>query len=128
MYDNHYLNANIHIPNARNFSVKIEVNGMTGMGYISGLTHFLPKIKIFRPRSSALICAENNERTKKPYRQLEFGERHEGDFILRVQQENVISQNEQLPRYVIDFENAETVLTLVIIRLNVSKCQEKKIK
>lgn len=122
VYENHYLNANIRIPNAKNFSVEMAMNGVMGAGYISGLTHFLPKIKIFRPRSSALICTENNERIGKPYRQLEFGKRHEGDFILRIQQENVISQNEQLPRYVIDFENAETVLTLVIIRLNVSKC------
>lgn len=95
------------------------MHGMPGIGNV-GLHGWL-RIKLFRPRSSALICTVDKEQSKSKYRQIVFGTRRPGDFILRASKENVISNNAELPRYSVEFEDDGFVLTSVIIKLNVNE-------
>lgn len=91
-----------------------------GIGNIQGLERWLG-IKVFRPRSSAVICAVNEKQPKSLYRTIEFGQRMPGDFILRAKKEHFVSKNNELPRYLIEFNDDGLVLTSVLIKLNVNK-------
>lgn len=113
-----YLNANIHIPNATKFHVDVKLNGMMGIGY-TGMERLL-RVKIFRPRSCALICAINKNKSHTKYRDLVFGKRNDDDAILYARRESFASSNSELPRYNIVFEDNSVMLTSVTIRLNVS--------
>lgn len=118
IYDNHYLNAEMSIPNARNFRVDIELSGAPGIDYV-GMLPFL-RLKIFRPRCLALICAIDKMAPLSPYREWNFGKRTDGDIILFSQRNDFSSANDQLPRHKIEFEDKNATLTSVSIRLNVS--------
>lgn len=117
IHDNHYLNAEIHIPNATKFKVDVALNGLPGIGSV-GFSGLL-KLNIFRPRSSALICAIDKGAPLSDYRELNFGERKDGDFILFSRKNSFSSTNNQLPRYTIEFEDENAILTSVSIKLNV---------
>lgn len=117
--DNHYLNARMDITNASNFKVDISVSGAPGMGQVY-VSRFL-KVKLFRPRSSALICRKSNYKTPTPYREIVFGERKDGDFIVYAERKNISATENHLPRHKIEFRDNNVVLTAATIRLNVSK-------
>lgn len=111
----------MHITNATGFWVNITIGGTPGIGNIPGLERWLG-IKVFRPRSSSIICAVNENQPKSMYRTIEFGQRLPGDFVLRAQKEHVaVSENTQLPRYLIEFNDEGLILTSVLIKLNVSE-------
>lgn len=116
--DTKYLNAEIHIPNATKFNVDIELHGMLAMGY-TGMERWL-RLKIFRPRSFALICALNKRKSHTQYRELVFGQRNDNDTILYARIESFASSNSELPRHRIEFEDNSAILTSVTIKLNVS--------
>lgn len=118
IHDTRHLNAEIHIPNATKFEVDIQLSGMMGTGY-TGMGRLL-RLKEFRPRSCALICAINKKKSHTKYRELVFGKRKDGDAILYVQAERFASSNSELPRYNIKFQDKSAILTSVSIRLNVS--------
>lgn len=113
------MNARIDILNSTNFWVNVTVRGTPGVGHISAFD-YNSDIKMFRPRSSALICLMNAERPRSQYRRIEFGTRRPGDFLVRASKQSVISQSSQLPRYLIEFIDEGVILTSVIIKLNVS--------
>lgn len=117
IHDNHYLNAEIHIPNATKFKVDVALDGLPGIG-LPGFGGLL-KLNIFRPRSSALICAIDKVAPLSDYRELHFGERKNGDFILFSRRNTFSSINNQLPRHTIEFEDKNAILTSVSIKLNV---------
>lgn len=111
----------MHIKNATNFWVNVTIGGTMGIGNIQGLERWLG-IKVFRPRSSSVICAVNKNHPKSLHRTIEFGQRAPGDFLLRAKKEHVIgSNNTELPRYLIEFKDDGLVLTSVLIKLNVSQ-------
>lgn len=97
------------------------MGGIMGMGHIQGLNRWLGNNEVFRPRSSALICAVDKRPPKSLYRTIEFGQRMPGDFIFRAHTVHFVSQNAQLPRFLIEFKDDGFVLTSVLIKLNVSK-------
>lgn len=78
------------------------------------------RVKIFRPRSCALICAINKKKPQTKYQELMFGERNDGDAILYAHTESFISSNKELPRHNVEFEDNDAILTAASIRLNVS--------
>lgn len=92
--------------------------GSPGLGYV-GMARFL-HIKLFRPRSCALICVNNKMRPKTTYRLFEFGKRQTGDFLLHLRKEYITSADERLPRHLIEYKNLNVTLTSVSIRVNVS--------
>lgn len=118
IHDNHYLNAQMHIQNATNFEVGISINGMSGIGDV-GMSRFL-RLNIFRPRSSALICAVSEQKPQTRYQHLVFGERKHGDFIVHASKNSFNGTESHLPRHQIEFQDNNVVLTSVSIRLNVS--------
>lgn len=96
------------------------MGGTLEIGNIQGLERLLG-IKVFRPRSSSVICVNENQ-PKSLYRTIEFGQRMRGDFILRTKKVHVVvSPNTELPRYLIEFKDDGLVLTSVLIKLNVSQ-------
>lgn len=99
--------------------VDVSVSGTPGLGYV-GMDRFL-RLKIFRPRSSALICRKSNYKTHAPYREIVFGERKDGDFIVHAKRKSISATETHLPRHKIEFRDNNVVLTAVSIRLNVSK-------
>lgn len=109
----------MYVTNASNLKVDVSVSGMPGLGYV-GMDRFL-KLKIFRPRSSALICRKSNSKTHSPHREIVFGERKDGDFIVYAEWNNISATENHLPRHKIEFRDNNVVLTAVSIRLNVSK-------
>lgn len=109
----------MYITNATNLKVDVSVSGMPGLGY-SGVSRFV-KLKMFRPRSSALICRKSNHKTHSPYREFVFGERKDGDFIVYAERKNISATETHLPRHKIEFRDNNVVLTAASIRLNVSK-------
>lgn len=118
IYDNHYLNAKMYINDATNFKVDMSMIGVPSLGYI-GMERFL-RLTIFRPRSSALICAKNMNKIKTPFRDVIFGKRKHGDFMLYAKLSNFNATKTHLPRHEIEFHDNNAVLTSVRIRLNVS--------
>lgn len=116
--DDHHLSAEIHIPNATIFEVDVELRGMLGMGYMTSSPYF--KFRIFRSRSSALICAFEKTPSKSLYQELNFGERMDGDFILFTRIHSCSWTNDQLPRYNIEFQDESATFSSAMIRLNVS--------
>lgn len=108
----------MHIQNATNFKIDITINGMIGLGYV-GMERFL-RIKIFRPRSLAMICGVIVNKPQTPYRDLVFGKRKHGDFIVYAAQNSFNATESHLPRHQIEFQDSNVVLTSVLIRLNVS--------
>lgn len=109
----------MHITNATNLKVDVSVSGMPGLGYV-GMSRFL-KLKIFRPRSSALICRKIEHKMHTAYREIWFGERKDGDFIVYAERNNISATETHLPRHKIEFQDNNVVLTAALIRLNVSK-------
>lgn len=118
IHDDHYLNAQIHIRDATNFDVGVELRGMMGIGYIAGLYRWI-KVKQFRPRSSALICAIDKNQPQTKYRELVFGKRKDGDSILHARRVS-FSYGSELPRHKLEFEDKNVNLTAAVIRFNVS--------
>lgn len=108
----------MEITNATNFNVGISINGVMGMGY-TGMAGMLG-MKVYRPRSSALICRKVSQKTPAPYREIVFGERKDGDFIVYAERNNISATETHLPRHKIEFRDNNVVLTAAVIRLNVS--------
>lgn len=107
------------IDNATDFKVDISINGMPGLGNV-GMSRFL-RLKLFRRRSSALICRKSKSKTQTAHREIVFGERKDGDFIVYAERNNISATETHLPRHEIKFQDNNVVLTAVLIRLNVSK-------
>lgn len=107
------------IENATNFQVDISINGMPGLGNV-GASRFT-RFKLFRRRSSALICRKSKFKTLTARREIVFGERRDGDFIVYAERNNISATETHLPRHEIKFQDNNVVLTAVLIRLNVSK-------
>lgn len=108
----------MHIENATNFEVDISINGMNGLGHM-GMSRYL-RWKLFRPRSSALICGMTEHKPQTLYGDLVFGKRKHGDFIVYAAQNSFNATENHLPRHQIEFQDNNVVLTSVLIRLNVS--------
>lgn len=107
----------MHIDNATDFHVDMAIGGVSGTGP-SELNTFM-KIKLFPPRSFALICAKNEYKTKTPYRDIVFGKRRNGDSILYVKVFKFSATENKLPRYEIEINDQNAVFTSVSIRLKV---------
>lgn len=107
----------MHIDNATNFNVHITLNGMNGLGYV-GMEQML-RLKVFRPRSSALICAKTKNNSQTTHRDVVFGERKSGDFIVYTKKLKFSATATHLPRHAIEFQDKNVTLTSVKIRLNV---------
>lgn len=120
IYDNHYAIADIHVPSTKNFSVDVNLYGNMGIGSaIYGMSSFL-RLKIFRPRSSALLGACNQHHPKTAFRQFAYGQRADDDSLLQFRKDSVGANDDKLPRYNVYFEDTNAKLTSVMVRLNVS--------
>lgn len=120
IYDNHYAIADIHVPSTKNFSVDVNLYGNMGIGSaIYGMSSFL-RLKIFRPRSSALLGACNQHHPKTAFRQFAYGQRVDDDSLLQFRKDSVGANDDKLPRYNVYFEDTNAKLTSVMVRLNVS--------
>lgn len=109
----------MNIENATEFKVDVTVSGMPGIG--SALMSRFLKLDIFRPRSSALICRKSERKPRTTYRDIVFGERKDGDFIVYTERNNISATETHLPRHNIAFKDDNVVLTSALIRLNVSE-------
>lgn len=112
----------MRISDATDFQVSIELRGMSGIGAVGyGFSRWI-KMKIFRPRSSALICAIDKSQPQTKYRQWTFGQRQFHDDILYARKETFSTTNNEYPRHKIEFEDYNAIITAVTICFNVSIC------
>lgn len=107
------------ITDATEFKVNVSVSGTPGIGTVV-MSRFL-KLDIFRPRSSALICRKIMPKPRTPHRDIVFGARKDGDFIVYAERNNISATETHLPRHTIAFKNDNLTLTAALIRLNVSE-------
>lgn len=109
----------MNIENATDFKIDVSITGSPGLGNV--MASRFSRLNIFRPRSSALICLKRKYETQTPHREIVFGKRKDGDFIVYAERNNFSATETHLPRHKIEFQDNNVVLTAVLIRLNVSE-------
>lgn len=117
------MSATAQIPNATNFTSNILIRGTPGLKFdaYDGFERILG-VKMFKPRSYALICTENSvKRLKQRNTIYEFGNRTIGDFLIHAQNEFVSRTGRVLtPQFTFDFNDDQVDINYVALTSDVS--------
>lgn len=114
------VEANADIRNASKFNVSILIFGVRSGVNFESFAFLHRNRKFINPRSFAIMCRALPNRPKQKKRTLEFGERIDGDFLVRFERHQVMAKSSQFPTHTFDFFDGNINVTYVKLTIDVS--------
>lgn len=124
--------ASIDIRNASQFNVNIKVVGFR-VGINLDASYGYGYMQQIKPRSLAILCGATTRQRKQKYRMIEFGERVDGDLLVRLEKREIsarftMAQNQpKFPSHVFDFHDEAINISCVKWAIFVSNVRHAQI-
>lgn len=112
------VEADADIGNASNFTVGIKLFGFTS-GINLNSIRFLQR-EFIKPRSFAIMCGAIPNRRRQQKRTLNYGERVDGDFLVRFERHQVKARASAFPSHAFDFFDGSININYVKLTIDVS--------
>lgn len=113
------VEANADIQNATNFTVGIKLFGFSSGINLNSLRFLRPR-GFIKPRTFAIMCGVIPNRRRQQKRSLEFGKRTDGDFLIRFERHEAMTEASAFPSYTFDFFDGGININYVKLTIDVS--------